>query len=462
MNRTPSDSRTTRRANALTDAVIRDLEPPAKGKRIIYDSHRDAPRGFGLRITAAGTKAFILRYQRANRDRIATIGTYPTWSPKAARERARELRQAIDQGQDPLEAERARKAAEAASNAEADREREARERFTLAALCAVYTNHLDAQGKTRSTADARSKFKVHLLERHPKIAATPAREITPEQIALIVRTVMETGKTRTAGMLRSYLNAAFSAARKAPYDAHLPSELIPFAVTANPVEPIATIPVQRGDRTLTPDELSAYLDALGDELPDMALRLALLAGGQRIAQLLRARVRDFDPLYKTLLLWDGKGRRQQARAHLVPLGPEGAALVETLITRATDDAERRAQRYREPADPNPSLFLSRGRVMADTSPGKRLVEIMPKIGCPAFDLRDVRRTVETLLASIGISKDVRAHLLSHGLSGVQAAHYDRHDYLSEKRAAVEAWERYLERIRTGESANVVPMVREAG
>ena len=43
--------------------------------------------------------------------------------------------------------------------------------------------------------------------------------------------------------------------------------------------------------------------------------------------------------------------------------------------------------------------------------------------------------------------DLRGQLLSHGLGGVQAVHYDKHSYLPEKTAALEKlekWERHLE------------------
>lgn len=463
MTRTPTNpAASTQQRQALTDALIRATDPPSQGKRIIYDAHRDAPRGFAVRITAGGTKAFVLRYMVDGKDRIATIGTYPTWSLKAARDRARELRHEIDAGTDPLQAERERKAADQVAKVEAEQKRQARERYTLAALCECYVSHLKTQGKTRSANNATSAFKVHVTD-PPALAAiatTPACEITPEHIAQLIRRVTEAGKTRTAGMLRAYLHAAFNAARKAPYDARLPSDLTPFGVASNPVEVIATIPVERGDRTLTPEELANYLGALGDDLPDCALKLALLAGGQRAAQLIRARVRDFDPTHKTLLLWDGKGRRAQPRAHLIPLGPEAAALTATLTDRATQTAAKRAKRYHVTADPNPPIFLSRGTIMTDTTPGKRLAQIVADLGCEPFDLRDVRRTVETMMAGIGISKDVRAHLLSHGLSGVQTAHYDRHDYINEKRAALIAWEQHLARISNGEAArpdNVVSL-----
>jgi hypothetical protein len=79
--------------------------------------------------------------------------------------------------------------------------------------------------------------------------------------------------------------------------------------------------------------------------------------------------------------------------------------------------------------------------------------ISTAIGGEPFDLRDIRRTTETMLAGMGISQ-----LLSHGLSGVQAAHYDRHGYTDEKRAALVAWEARLEEIQTGKhTSNVVTL-----
>ena len=76
-------------------------------------------------------------------------------------------------------------------------------------------------------------------------------------------------------------------------------------------------------------------------------------------------------------------------------------------------------------------------------------------------MRDIRRTCETMLAGMGISKDTRSQLLSHGLSGVQAAHYDRYEYINEKRAALVAWEKRLEEITSGKTAaNIVPMKRQ--
>jgi integrase len=74
-----------------------------------------------------------------------------------------------------------------------------------------------------------------------------------------------------------------------------------------------------------------------------------------------------------------------------------------------------------------------------------------------FELRDLRRTCETMLASIGISSDIRAQIQSHGLGGVQARHYDRHNYMAEKRATLESWNQYLQRLVEGRTGEVIPM-----
>jgi hypothetical protein len=66
-----------------------------------------------------------------------------------------------------------------------------------------------------------------------------------------------------------------------------------------------------------------------------------------------------------------------------------------------------------------------------------------------FQLRDIRRTVETMLAKLGTAPNIRGELQSHGLSGVQKRHYDQHDYLAEKRKAVEIWGAHKESVKLG-------------
>ena len=76
--------------------------------------------------------------------------------------------------------------------------------------------------------------------------------------------------------------------------------------------------------------------------------------------------------------------------------------------------------------------------------------VRAKQSSAAFQMRDLRRTVETMLAASGVNRDLRAQIQSHGLGGVQGRHYDQHDYWSEKTRALSAWAARLGRIERGE------------
>ena len=397
-----------------------------------------------MRATA-GAKSFIfeMKYQRQTIRR--TIGDVRAWQLDDARIEANRLQTLVDQGIDPRELDREKKAAKEAARLakEADKiEADKRQRFTLKALLNAYVDHLKAQGKVKTARDAKSAFNVHVLS-NLEVADTQASDVTDDQIAALVRKVREAGKERTAGILRNYIVAAFNAARRARFDSSVSSALIEFRIKANPAEIIPAIPVKRGNRTLSANELQAYMKALADDGAGVAIRVALLAGGQRMMQLLRAKVGDFDSETGILRLWDAKGKRTAAREHLLPLGPKAEELVMALAEKRTE-----------------SDVLLFG--VSDRTTGDRVAEIAKGMGGEPFDLRDLRRTCETMLAAMGIHKDVRAQLLSHGISGVQAAHYDRHDYLDEKRAALVAWETKLTSIERGEKApgNVVKMKRK--
>ena len=94
------------RSDKLNEEVIKRLPAPSTGNRITYFADAriqgaQAPRGFGVRVTAAGAKSFVLNYRSGVKERRYTIGNWPDWSALRAVREARNLRQRIDRGQDP-------------------------------------------------------------------------------------------------------------------------------------------------------------------------------------------------------------------------------------------------------------------------------------------------------------------------------------------------------------------------
>ena len=95
------------KAANLSEETIKRLRTPAKGNSITYFpgatiQGAKAPRGFGVRVTASGARAFILNYRLRGREHRFTIGAWPDWTALRAVREARYLRQRVDRGEDPL------------------------------------------------------------------------------------------------------------------------------------------------------------------------------------------------------------------------------------------------------------------------------------------------------------------------------------------------------------------------
>ena len=71
--------------------------------------------------------------------------------------------------------------------------------------------------------------------------------------------------------------------------------------------------------------------------------------------------------------------------------------------------------------------------------------VTSEIGIKGASPHDLRRTVGTELAHLGVSRDVRALVFNHSPQsrGVTDAVYNRYAYDKEKREALDAWERQL-------------------
>jgi integrase len=374
-----------------------------------------------------------------------------------ARDRTAKLARLYRDGVTDLHAhfERERESEERARAAEEEAARRAAEdakHGTLRQLLDVYVGHLEKHGK-QSARDVRSIFAVHVSEAAPEVAERKATEVTVDQFVALISALTEAGKGRTAAKLRSYLRAAYSLAISSKTDPDSPLILRSFGIEANPVASVGARALSKYNRArrrvLDASEMGAFLrrvDALRDGAQKDALRLLLFLGGQRPMQLLRVTPADIDLKAGTITLYDGKGSRREPRRHVLPLVKQAAEIFERLMTKATDQVP---------------LFTTDDRTIMRHETISALVSqisaemVKSKEAREDFELRDLRRTVETMLAALKVSSDVRAQILSHGLGGVQNRHYDHHDYAPEKKQALERWARRLTKLNVGETAHVI-------
>jgi integrase len=414
----------------FTDAYINSLKPKAKPyKRAEY-----APKGEGrltVRVLPAGTREFFYRYRVNGQDKTIAVGRYGNGRTLAdIRREYRKHRDLQDKTGDVKEHLRA----------EDRRQDIERRKGTLRQLLDAYIEALRAAGKP-SHKQAAGVFRRNVVKPFPTLASAKANEIEPGDIQRILARMVKAGITRQVNVTRSYLRAAFQWGAEADYDPRtVAHEGVLFGLKSNPVSTVARIKEYEhvGERTLTEDELRAFWKEL-DALPVVqkgALHLNLGLACQRPTQLLRADWQAFDFEENTLLLKDSKGRGG-SRDHLLPLTPFTLDQLKPL---------------RELNAEAPLPFTADGkRAMVLETLSVAVREVSDKLkkeqGIPPFQLRDLRRTCETMLQKLGIEKEVRAHLLSHGRAqGVQGKHYERYDFLPEKRAALEKWAERLQGI----------------
>ncbi len=90
-----------------------------------------------------------------------------------------------------------------------------------------------------------------------------------------------------------------------------------------------------------------------------------------------------------------------------------------------------------------------------------LWRVLDRVGIArdAFKPHDMRRTMRSGLASLGVRYEVAERAINHKLPGM-AEIYDRNDYATERAAALGKWADYLDTVHTG--VKVVPIKRKAG
>ncbi|QDD91300.1 tyrosine-type recombinase/integrase [Pseudomonas oryzihabitans] len=393
----------------LTERQIRALKP--REKDYVTSDGRGA-RGEGvlvLKVRPSGTKEFYFQRHVAGAKKLTKLGNWPALSLTQARDRCRaEAEVVVSAG-------------------------------TFQELLSAYVAKLEGEGAA-SAANVAWSFRHYVSEPFPELVRRPAALVGPAQIRDILSRMIDQGVTTYCNRLRSQLHAAFQVGLEQEYNPRSYLQVkVRFGLQSNPV---ASIPVQEdweqpGDRALSKAELRTLWQLLPEQLSLTTaelIRFLIAAGGQRPEQLLASE----RALYQDdhLVIRSTKGRVQGERQlHVVPFN---APMRQVLQTMAEIDANGAYPfQGRVPGQPLNVQSLSR----AVTNLYRRHAA---EFTAP-FTLRDLRRTCKTLMASAGLSKELRDRIQGHAFNDVSSKHYDRYDYFAEKRAGLETWADWLEK-----------------
>jgi integrase len=396
----------------LTDRYIQSLRPPEVGRLVVADA---AVEGLSLRITPKGSRSWLLRYRpRGQKQQAIVLGPYPTVSLAEARERGAAVVAAAKKGQDLIELERQR----------AEEQRRAKERArTLRQVAQDYVAHCKANLKSARQID--SWMRNHIL---PAIGDRVIGELRRADIVELLDRLEHQARLRqTVNRVRETLLALFEFALERQF------------VDANPVAGTRRRKVEiKRRRVLSRDEIKALWEGL-DHVSDPGrsfVRFLLLTGCRRE----EARAMHWDELDLGVPVWTvPAGRTKNGRPHEVPLTAPAVALLTQLRRQG------------------PFVFSLDGRrPMAGMSGLKDRID--RKSGLNGWRFHDLRRTLRSGIAELGVIYEVAERVIGHAMPSLDQT-YNVHSYFLEKKDALERWANHVLGLVEGRTATVLSIRR---
>jgi integrase len=383
----------------LNEDAIRALPPPPKGNRITYFpgatlQGTKTPGGFGVRVTANGARSFVLSYRtRRHEERRMTIGQWPTWSVLAAVKEARELRRAIDRGEDPLDDRR---------------KQEAASRNTLRSLCEEYFSR--EGGKLRSAKPRRQALERLVL---PTLGSRDITTIKRSDIVRLLDRVEDENGPVMATRLLAYVGKVFNWHASRSDDFRSP--IVRGMARSNSKE-------RARQRILSDDELRAVWAAAktSTKVYGALVRFILLTACRpgEAAGMTRGELRGRS--------WVLPASRNKVKFDLLrPLSKQAAALLPGGDSRFVFSTARGAS-------PRGNFAIA-------------LTQLHEASGTEGWSWHDLRRTARSLMSRAGVPTDHAERCLGHVIGGVRGI-YDVYEYETEKAAAYEALAGLIERI----------------
>jgi len=399
----------------LTTRFIDSITPPERGRAEYWD---EAVPGFGLRVSEANRRSWVLMYRLKGHQKRWTFGTYPAMALSIARDMAKNGLQDVAKGLDP-----------------ARHKVEDRTAPTFKRLAEDYIERWALRRKKTWKKDKQ------IIDREliPRFGSRKAAGITRAEIREAFETVADRAPVAANRMLE-VTRRIWNWALEVDYP----------SITVNPCTRIKKIEEKGGERWLRPSEIAAVWNAVDDLPPKWCAfcKLCLLTG-QHPGEILTMRLDQVERANDGGAWWVmPEGHHKADWSHSVYLTP--------LALEAFDEA------CRESIDPD-YAFPARdgGRSEPGNVPWRRAIAALVNAAdIERFVARDFRPTISTGMESepLGIAQVIVAKVLGHANPAI-TSRYTRHGYDEEKRRSMLAWSARVEELATGKKQpdKVVPL-----
>jgi len=389
----------------LTARTVAALRlPVGKNDAIYFD---DALPRFGYRLRKGADnktlRSWIVQYRHAGATRRMTLGPDGVLNAEGARRKALQALGRVADGTDP----------------QADRQdRRDKDRRTFKSVVADYLaiKKRDVRGRT-STEKTRYLTGPYFKPLH----GLALDQITRADVATRLNRISVESSSTVAALARAQLSALFTWA------------LTQGLTEANPV--IGTETPKGGkprERVLTNDELRRIWKACGDDDHGKCIRLLILTGCRR-QEIGGMCWSEFDDPENPTIWTLPAARAKNHHAHTLPLMPAMLDIIKGTPRLASRD----------------TLFGTRGNGFVAWSHFKKLLDA--RSGVEAWTTHDIRRSVATHMADLGIMPHIVETILNHvgGHKAGPAGVYNHSKYTDQTRAALAFWHDHLDALVAG-------------
>jgi integrase len=391
----------------ITQASVEDATcKPGQKDTLFFDGDL---KGFGLRIAHSGAKWFFIQYSAHGATRRVTVGRFGTITPAEARRAARALLASVALGDDPYASRKAATVAAHAAKTESA--------FTVNALVEAWAEGRKADRRPSYITEAVACIARHL----PEWRDRPAGTITFAEAVAALDAVKAAKGIVAANRTLSYIRAAYGwSVRRQQLATN------PFKGIERPGREVAR------ERVLTAPELAAIWRACDTLTPVRAAFVrVLMLTLQRSGEVAAMPWSELDAPPSVWIL--PAERAKNRRPHVVHLSDPVRAIIRGL------------PRIRG----NPFVFAGDGGKPIDGSSHTK-DQIQAALSRSSTNIRDwrfhdFRRTGVTALAGLNVAPHIADKLLNHVTGSIQgvAAVYQRHEFMAERKAALDAWAKFV-------------------
>jgi integrase len=354
----------------------------------------------------------------AGKTKKLTLGPYPAIDLKVSRQMASEAAQALARGDDPAAAKQEAKMTARVAAVESKRAAEPERDLIETVVASFMERYAKKQTREKSWRETERILAREVVEpwRGRRLSAIKRSDVH-DLLDKIVDRGAPIVANRTLAALRRMCSWAVERG----------------LVDVTPCEKVRAPAAETSrDRTLTDDEIRAAWAAFGRAgWPFGPLAQLLLVTGQRLREVGEARWREIDLAAKTWTI--PKEHSKNGAAHEVPLSETALRILGSL---PRIEAERQLAGF---------IFTTNGKT-AVSGFSRAKVAFDKAMHSDHWTFHDLRRTAASGMAGLGIAPHVVEAALNHKSGSIKgvAAVYNRYSYSAEKRAALEAWGRYLD------------------